>query len=105
MINLKKGDKKEEIGEVQMKEIIRQEDESRDGESEGGEEQQKKQPINDYKDSYEMSKMALEKCKQIHPAHKDFVKSGTGKFVSNPFTSIRETYKAVFDMPEPRKVT
>ena len=84
-----------------MREINKPEDESRDGESQADEENKQKQATNDYKDSYEMSKLALLKCRQIPSIHKDFPRAGDGHFVSNPFKTIRNTYRTVFDTPDP----
>lgn len=83
-----------------MKEINKQEDESRDADSLNEEDNAKKHATNDYKDSYEMSKKALLQCNQIPKNSGNFLKVGDGHFVSNPFRPIRNTYKAVFDTPD-----
>jgi len=99
---LKKSDKKfDEKGGDQMKEIVKNEEESRDNESQGDDDGPKKQPVNDYKDSYEMSKLALKNCHQIEDIHERFVRAGEGKYVSNPKKNIKDAYKQIFNLPEP----
>lgn len=100
MVNLKRQDKKAygDADELQMKEINKPEDESKDADSQAEEDVVKKQPINDYKDSYEMSKLALNRCNQIEPTHQDFLRRGAGHYVSNPQSTIIDAYRKVFDI-------
>lgn len=100
MINLKRQDKKQfdDGNDMQMKEINKPEDESKDIDSQAEEDIVKKQPLTDYKDSYEMSKIALERCKQIAPSQHDFLRRGAGHFVSNPQSTIIDAYRKVFDI-------
>ena len=96
------GKKKvEEGGDVpQIREMNKAEDESRDQESQGDEDNAKKLPTNDFKDTYEMSKVALLKWRQMEAPHKDFLRAGEGHFVSNPFRSVKQTYRQVFATPD-----
>lgn len=57
----------------------------------------KKQALHDFKDSYEMSKLALKKCNKLHGPNKDFLKAGEGHYVSMPDKRMRELYNIVFN--------
>lgn len=98
--NAKRSDNKhmDEKNEMQMKEINKPDDESKDNDSQADEDVTKKQPANDYKDSYEMSKLALNRCNQIQRAHSEFLRKGAGHFVSNPKKTIMETYLQSFNI-------
>jgi len=56
----------------------------------------KKQALNDFKDSYEMSKIALSKCKKIPEPQTEFLRAGKGHYVSMPDQTIRNNYSLVF---------
>lgn len=100
MVNLKRPENKhqEDKNEMQMKEINKPDDESKEGESQAEEDVAKKQPVNDYKDSYEMSKLALNRCNQIVKTQNEFLRKGAGHFVSNPKKTIMEAYLQSFNI-------
>lgn len=69
---------------------------SKDNGSDIDENELKKQAVHDFKDSYEMSKMVLQRCNKLPVNNHGFLKSGDGHFVSMPHTNIKNSYLKVF---------
>lgn len=69
---------------------------SKDNGSDIDENELKKQAVHDFKDSYEMSKLALQKCNKLPGNNSEFLRSGDGHFVSMPHTNIKNSYHRVF---------
>lgn len=65
---------------------------SKDNASDLDENELKKQAVHDFKDSYEMSKLALQKCNKLPQMSHGFIRSGDGHYVSMPHNNIKNNY-------------
>ena len=57
----------------------------------------RKQALHDFKDSYEMSKLALKKCNKLIKPNSKFLRAGEGHYVSMPDRKMSDLYSIVFN--------